>query len=222
MLTAKIAEIFKSYQGEGLWQNKEQIFIRFFGCNLDCSYCDTELSFYQVMTPEQVLAKVDNLGKFHSISLTGGEPLLQKDFLAKLCFRLREKGKIIYLETNGTLPQNLKKVIDAIDLVAVDLKLPSSTGQQSYWPKHKDFIQIAQKTNSFAKAVVAKSTTLADLNKAIEIIKKTKPDLLLVLQPENPYEEELEEKLLIFKKKCQEQAISVKIIPQAHKKTGIK
>ncbi len=222
MNTGKINEIFKSYQGEGLWQGKEQVFIRFFGCNLNCKFCDTKQSFYQLMPIAQVLERVNSFGRFHSVSLTGGEPLLQIHFLEALLPRLKKQGWALYLETNGVLYKNLAKIINYIDLISMDFKLPSSTGQFSYWRRHRNFIKVAQNTHLFAKVVIGRETLWEDLDKTIEIIKKIKPDLFLVLQPENPYESLLKEKLTVFKKRCTDGLISVKIIPQLHKKMGIK
>jgi organic radical activating enzyme len=222
MKLAKISEIFKSIQGEGIWQKKEQAFIRFFGCNLNCKFCDTKQNSYELMRVGQVVKEIDNLGSFHSLSLTGGEPLLQADFIKDLGVNLKRSGKIIYLETNGVLYQDLAKVVDSIDLISMDFKFPSSTGQLPLWDMHQKFIKVAKKTNLFAKAVIGKDTVIEDLDKAIEIIKKNKLDLLLILQPENPYEYLLEKKLSDFKKKCLDSSISVKIMSQLHKKMGIK
>ncbi|MCF7870270.1 MAG: 7-carboxy-7-deazaguanine synthase QueE [Candidatus Omnitrophica bacterium] len=222
MKLAKIGEIFKSIQGEGIWQKKVQVFVRFFGCNLNCKFCDTKQNSYELMRVDQVIKNIDSLGSFHSLSLTGGEPLLQVDFIKDLAAILKRSGKIIYLETNGVLYKSLAKIIDSVDLISMDFKFPSSTGQLPFWDMHQKFIKIAKKTNLFAKAVIGKSTTMADLDKTVEIIKKNKPDLLLILQPENPDEHLLEKKLSDFKKKCINNSISVKIMSQLHRKIGIK
>lgn len=222
MLAAKITEIFKSYQGEGLWQFKRQVFIRFSGCNLNCRFCDTKTNAYRSMSVKDVLAEVDQLDCFHSVSLTGGEPLAQIEFLAELCRKLKASGRITYLETNGTLPDSLKKVINSIDMVAVDFKLPSTTGCRPFWEEHRDFIKIALETKVFLKAVIGEKTILSDLRKAIKIIKSVSPELFLVLQPENPYENKITLKLENFRKECQANSIAAAIISQAHKRLGIK
>jgi 7-carboxy-7-deazaguanine synthase len=222
MKLAKISEIFKSIQGEGIWQKKAQIFVRFFGCNLNCRFCDTKQNSYKLMRVDQVIKSIDNFGSFHSVSLTGGEPLLQVDFIKDLTVVLKRLKKIVYLETNGVLHENLAKIIDLVDLISMDFKLPSSTGETPFWGRHQKFIKVAKNSNLFAKAVIGKDSAMADLDKVIEIIKKNKPDLLLVLQPEHPYESLLEKKLNDFKKKCIDSSISVKIMSQLHKKIGIK
>ncbi len=222
MDTAKISEIFKSYQGEGLWQGKEQAFVRFFGCNLACQFCDTRPTSYKVMNLDQALNVLSGLGKFHSVAITGGEPLLQVDFLKSFCSKLKEKKKIIFLETNGVLYQNLKEIISWVDMISLDFKLPSSTGLRLYWSQHEKFIQIAQKTNLFVKIVIGRNLIFKDLDKAIELIKGVNFGLTLVLQPENPYEKEIEGKLLQARERCLRQSICATIIPQLHKKMGIK
>ncbi|MFO8052447.1 MAG: 7-carboxy-7-deazaguanine synthase QueE [Candidatus Omnitrophota bacterium] len=222
MKVARISEIFKSIQGEGIWQEKVQAFVRFFGCNLNCKFCDTKQNSYKLMRADQAMKGIDRLGGFHSVSLTGGEPLLQVDFIEDLTAILKRSGKSVYLETNGVLYENLAKIVDSVDLISMDLKLPSSTGQLPLWDLHRKFIKVAKKTNLFAKAVIGKDTTMADLDKAIEVIKENKSDLLLILQPENPYERLLERKLSDFKKRCIDSSVSVKIISQLHKKIGIK
>ena len=89
-MDAPIIEIFSSIQGEGLLIGERQIFVRFAGCNLDCSYCDTKNSqsanVGTMMSVNQVLDEIkklrtDDLG---SISYTGGEPMLHADFIAEL------------------------------------------------------------------------------------------------------------------------------------------
>ena len=82
-----INEIFSSIQGEGILIGRRQIFVRFSGCNLDCNYCDTSKSRNPILgdliTKEELINKINNLitPDFHSISLTGGEPLLHSDFI---------------------------------------------------------------------------------------------------------------------------------------------
>ena len=81
---AQIAEIFKSIQGEGIYAGRKQVFIRFYGCNLGCRYCDTQPLTFTEMDLEEVLSTISVFKNYHSISLTGGEPLQQIDFLQVL------------------------------------------------------------------------------------------------------------------------------------------
>ena len=82
---AKIYEVFNSIQGEGLYVGERQIFIRFAGCNLSCQYCDTPQKESGCVELEQLIGQVKELNKpkgaVDAICLTGGEPLLQVDFI---------------------------------------------------------------------------------------------------------------------------------------------
>ena len=67
----------------------------------------------------------------------------RKIFLKDFCHALHREGKKIYLDTNGTLPDALAEIIKDIDIIAMDIKLPSSTQQQAFWAEHKEFLKIA-------------------------------------------------------------------------------
>jgi len=221
-MKAKICDVFKSIQGEGLYQGASQVFVRFFGCNLECSFCDTKPERYAEWDIAKLLDEIDTYSDYHSISLTGGEPLLQIEFLKVLVERLKEKAKIIYLETNGTLPKSLSEIIDYINIVAMDFKLPSSTALKDYWLKHRKFLKIAQGKDLFVKAVIGKKTRIEDVRIATAIIKEVKKDIPFILQPQNPFEDVLEEKIKYFEKVCKDSGMRVEIIPQLHKKLKIK
>jgi len=143
---ADIAEIFSSIQGEGILVGRRQIFVRFFPCNLLCAYCDTPArkadanlcriektpgrkDFFTVpsrVSAESLSSLIDSFegfsGLHHSISLTGGEPLIKKNVL-DLIQMLREIDQLeeISLTTNGfklkTMAPFLKKAgIDRINI----------------------------------------------------------------------------------------------------------
>ncbi|MGI6447790.1 MAG: 7-carboxy-7-deazaguanine synthase QueE [Methanobrevibacter boviskoreani] len=126
MLEAPIVEIFSSIQGEGLLVGRRQIFVRFAGCNLDCNYCDTEDSKSvkngELKSVDYVVDRINNLKTedLHSISFTGGEPLLYADFIREVIDRIDTPS---FLETNGTFPNEIKK-LDNLDYVSLDIKLP--------------------------------------------------------------------------------------------------
>lgn len=221
-MKAKVAEVFKSIQGEGLYQGFEQVFIRFFGCNMKCRFCDTKLNDYHEETVLDLLKKINSYQGYHSVVLTGGEPLIPINFLKKFCQLLKEEDKIIYLETNGTLYQNLKEIINWIDIIAMDFKLPSSTELSSFWEEHTEFLKIAKNVNIFIKVIISPATKVEDIYKTVEIIKNTKRALSLVLQPENPFEIKVEGKINNFKQSCEKEGINVKVIPQLHKSWGLK
>lgn len=125
---APVIEIFSSIQGEGILVGRRQIFIRFAGCNLDCNYCDTSssknINAGNLMSIEDVLNKINELATpdLHSISFTGGEPLLHAEFISKVIANFDKLGYKSFLETNGTLPNQLK-FLKNIDYVSLDIKL---------------------------------------------------------------------------------------------------
>jgi len=220
-LEGKIAEIFKSIQGEGLYQGIDQVFVRFFGCNLGCSFCDTKLVSYEKKTIPELLDEIGSFGSYHSLSLTGGEPLLQVDFLKDLLKLVKQRKQKVYLETNGTLPENLEEVINYTDIIAMDFKLPSSTGLESFWDKHQEFLGIAKEKKTFVKAIIGTSTRVEDIYKTIEIIKSVAKETVLVLQPQNPFEIMVKAKLDDFEQLCREEGLEVKVISQMHKRLGL-
>ena len=223
-MKGRIAEVFESVQGEGLYLGERQVFVRFFGCNLYCKYCDTKLDRFIEYEPQDLFAEIQLYQNgFHSISFTGGEPLLQNDFLKEVLKLTSKEGYKNYLETNGTLAGELADVIDYLDIVAMDLKLPSSTGMGGLWVLHRKFLKIAAKKEVFIKTIICQSTQEEDLREALALIKEVHSLAILVLQP-NSYENHgaLKEKLENFKDICTKEGATACIIPQMHKIAGIK
>jgi 7-carboxy-7-deazaguanine synthase len=121
----KIAEIFTSIQGEGLTSGYPTVFVRLAGCNLRCTYCDTQYAqdcSGAEMTPVQVASEVLRTGVIH-VCITGGEPLLQQEELLVLLPMLRDNGLEITIETNGTV--GFQQVLEYAT-VCMDVKCPSS------------------------------------------------------------------------------------------------
>ena len=93
----KVNEIFTSVIGEGRWAGTPAAFVRFYGCNLECEYCDTPQATYFELTVDEVVKAVKRTVQ-HRVVLTGGEPLVHDlEPLTKALFPL-----LIHLETNGT------------------------------------------------------------------------------------------------------------------------
>lgn len=223
-MKARIAEIFDSIQGEGKYTGKEQIFIRFYGCNLNlCKFCDTPLTSFEEYEPK-VLLDYLRLNSFdiRSISLTGGEPLVQDKFLKEFLPIAKQEGFETYLETNGTLPEALRDVIDYVDIIAMDFKLPSSTGLKGFWQEHGEFIKIATQKDVFVKAIICKSTDINDLKKAISLLSDFK-NIPFILQPNFfEFDRFLMNKIDEFKDYSLRFLPVVKVVPQLHRLVGIK
>lgn len=236
-MTAKISELFVSYQGEGPFMGSRQIFVRFYGCNLSCQYCDTVQESYRSFTKEALLGKVLDLGEdYNELVFTGGEPLMHADFLKGFITLFRQTSKKkIYLETNGTLPSEMSKVKDMVDIVAMDIKLPSSTGSdQDVWSVHEDFIKKCERKHLILKAVVSDSTLMEDIKRMGALIKNSTGTgsilfngLTVVLQRISegtgisvPPDEEI---LFFFKEYLRkETGLNVLVMGQMHKFMGIK
>ena len=212
-----IKEIFESIQGEGPYIGVNQLFIRFSSCNLNCAYCDTDFKTeLKEYTIEKLIYEINKYENIHSVSLTGGEPLIETDFLSVL---LKKVNKKIYLETNGTLYENLEKIIDYIDIVSMDIKLPSTTKLKPYWEEHDKFIEIAKEKEKelFFKVVFDTNITEDEINKTVSLAKKY--NVLIVLQPKmdgeylNLTSEFINDTYYRFLNKYQ----NIRLIPQIHK-----
>lgn len=118
-----VNEIFLSIQGESVSSGFPTIFIRFTGCNLRCSYCDTTYAYEDgvEMSPIKVFEKVKEL-HYKRVCITGGEPLLQKD-LQELLVLL--KTYTVTIETNGSISVEGMTLVEGQSYV-MDMKTPSS------------------------------------------------------------------------------------------------
>jgi 7-carboxy-7-deazaguanine synthase len=122
----QITEVYKSLQGESTYAGLPCVFVRLTGCNLRCSWCDTEYSFYggKKMTPEQVLAEIERLSTAGGlVEITGGEPMLQERELVPFMQRLLDSGYKVLLETSGERPLD---TVPAAVVKIVDVKCPGS------------------------------------------------------------------------------------------------
>jgi organic radical activating enzyme len=223
-MKGKISEVFASLQGEGVFFGEKQIFVRFYGCNLNCRYCDTKLDYFSEYEPQELFEEFKLYhDQYHSISFTGGEPLLQKDFLKVVLIMTKNFGYWNYLETNGTLPEALKEVISYLDIVAMDIKLPSSTGTKSFWEEHREFLRVASTKDVFVKSVICSTTKDEELLQAINLLKDVDRSTVLVLQP-NSLENNamLTDKLRLYQDICLKERLTCCVIPQLHRVAGIR
>lgn len=159
----KISEIFLSIEGEGIRTGAPAVFIRLFGCNLRCSYCDSmyavEGNDFQEMSPEEVFQKVKSFNT-QFVTLTGGEPLIHKD-VEVLLKMLDDYGLEVNIETNGTQPKpsGFRNIFCTMDWKSI------SSGMQ---PKMKMENMMTLGEKDVLKFVVGTEEDLLDATWVIE------------------------------------------------------
>ncbi len=250
-----LSEIYLSLQGEGIWVGMPMVFVRTTGCHRRCKYCDTEFALvaerqariwlgWRKGEPDLV---VDNpvyigdvvnwvqraAGQFSLwVSFTGGEPLLQADFLAMLGESLKRLGFKILLETEGGLPKRLLKVLPFLDAIAADIKLPSTTGENLDWNHCERFWEIVASSGiqACAKIVVTADIDEGEFNQAVDLLANLQRNFInerwlcpiaLILQPVTPArlvtEPPPKNLLLRLASLAQRKLHDVRIVPQVHK-----
>lgn len=236
-MEAPITEIFCSVQGEGPYVGNRQVFLRFAGCNLNCSYCDTDVQISEAcryeedpgsgifqyirnpLNPDQVAELVDPFMNVHSLSLTGGEPLLYADFITEL-----DVGLPLYLESNMTLPDMARKVMDCVSFVSGDVKLTDEfQGEklESHIERTIETFRILRKTENrdcFCKIVMTR-----DVNPALVLdVAASISNYIscIVLQPVTQYELRPDVRTLLELQNELLGDIDTLIIPQTHRMWG--
>lgn len=133
----EVQEIFPTLQGEGPYTGWPAVFIRLGGCNLACSFCDTEFESFSEKATADIITRVDQFARVGGrkvcdlVVITGGEPMRQP--IEKLCDALLEADYLVQIETNGTLFRDLPYGVDIICS-------PKPTKGQ-YYPLHEDMLE---------------------------------------------------------------------------------
>ena len=230
-MKAPVIEIFSSFQGEGLYIGQRQIFVRFAGCNLDCSYCDTNDSKSKgsgkLMTPEEVLDEISKIktDDCDVISFTGGEPSLYPDFINEVSSKTDMK---VLLETNGTLPDNIASIYK-LDIVSMDIKLPEHFKDEYNEKILDDEIKslnllIENFIPVYCKIVILPTTDRITIEKVIEKLKDRIADrnFKIILQPSSPIEDWKSNNSKLFElSEIVGKDFDVSVIPQMHKMLNI-
>lgn len=248
-----LSELYLSLQGEGLWVGIPMVFVRTTGCHRRCKYCDTEYALvaerkarlwlrWRTGDPDlvvdnpiplsQVVAWVTQAadGLTDWVTFTGGEPLLQADFLAMLAKALKEQGFRILLETEGGLPEALRKVLPFVDAIAADIKLPSTTGEPLNWQATETFLSLLAQSGkeACAKIVITPDIDEGEFLLAVTMLaqlssqhRKAFSPIPLILQPVTPARFVTEPPslalLLRLLASARSQLPDVRIVPQVHK-----
>lgn len=240
-------EVFSGIQGEGLMIGYRQVFIRLNGCNLDCQYCDTPESkqisdrcrierhagsrvFDYTSNPVDyrlISSSVSNLCEevslHHSVSITGGEPLCQPEFVAHLAADLKSKGMRVMLETNGTLSDELDGILPYLDVVSMDIKLRSASGAPDLLQQHIAFLKAVKSVFIYIKVVVSSTTSQDEISNAAQLSASVNPKIPFVIQPvTSAIADNLAkpDSVLRLQAECSRYMSDVRVIPQCHKIIG--
>jgi organic radical activating enzyme len=246
MKNAHVEEIFSSMQGEGLWVGQRHIFVRFMGCDIRCRYCDTPEAVQreddegtpgfcrvQRSTDSAGYERVPNplsasqLTEFctrlivrgpscPTLSLTGGEPLLQHQFLAEWLPHVRSDFRI-YLETSGIHYRAMEDLRDLVDVVSMDFKLPSATGLGPFWDEHSKFLAALRGKSVFVKAVTTRDTLHDDILTSANIIAGIDGSIPLIIQPASGRFAPDPVTLVKLQNAALRILQDVRVIPQVHK-----
>jgi 7-carboxy-7-deazaguanine synthase len=169
----QITEIYKSIQGESTHAGLPCVFVRVTGCNLRCSWCDSEYSFYggHKMTVEQVCGEVEQLSASGGlVEITGGEPMLQEREVIPLMQDLLDSGYKVLLETSGERP--LERVPPGV-IKIVDVKCPNSGEPDTFHLENLETLQahdeikfvLSDRTDyEFAREFVSRHNLAARVN----------------------------------------------------------
>lgn len=254
-----LSEMFCSIQGEGPFVGERQVFVRTAGCAEACSWCDTVYS--KVRTPrfvihdddtrekrsidnpvplERAVAEVREFVARHrpvdTVSLTGGEPLEQAEFTRGLARELHDAGLRVYLETNGVHAGPLASILPYVDVIAMDVKLPSAVGAEK-WDEHRAFLGEVAGTafdpargdrgkSFFVKIVMDDRSGLDEIGAAAGLIAALHRSIPLVLQAESgtlfaradrARSRRLMERMGAAQRLAGESLDNVRIMPQLHK-----
>ena len=159
-----------------------------------------------------------------AIAVTGGEPLTQSEFLADF-LRAGRFAVPVLLETNGVLPQRLPDVLPFVDIVSMDIKPPSNTGEGAFWDEHAAFLTLCRDKATYVKLLVDEATSDQDIQRAAKIVGSTRPAVPTFMQPivgESGAPAVSAERLTHLYRIARQQLDELRVLPQTHKLLGIR
>lgn len=167
---------------------------------------------------------VEKWAPIDAVALTGGEPLTQSEFLAGFLREARLPVPVL-LETNGVLPQRLRDLLPLVDIISMDIKLPSNTGEGSFWKEHAEFLKLSSGREVYVKVLVDQATTVADVERAAALLAPLQREVPVFLQPITDAEHRPvidAERLTALFLATRAQVSTVRVLPQTHKLMGIR
>jgi len=239
-----IHEVFNSIQGEGIYAGSRQVFVRFQGCGLRCNYCDSadartrspqcrvekspmSRDFRVVENPLDInILKgiIEDLwcpSAMH-VSLTGGEPLLQSDFILELSDIVSHP---LYLETNSAHPEMARALKDIIDVASCDIKLPEHEACEDYEGLLADELETVGVfcdcgAETFVKLILLPGTAAESIRRPVEGIADISRHIPLVLQPAAGKRRISDRALAEMQDLASGLLRDVRVIPQMHQAMG--
>lgn len=185
----RIAEVYRSVQGEGFLTGVPSVFVRASGCNLRCWFCDTPYASWRPegrdMSTDEIVAQVEEWDTQHVV-VTGGEPMLFAE-LIPLCDRLRAIGRHVTIETAGTLDLPV-----SCDLMSISPKFASSAPSaetEPHWhrrhqrERHRPDVirQLVSRFDYQVKFVVDTRDDLSELEAYLDEIPEIARDRVLLM-----------------------------------------
>lgn len=262
---APVMEVFASFQGEGLYVGQPQVFLRLAGCPLRCRWCDTPGSWEtrmdgqaridapegtsregRVASPFQAALWVAGVepGEPRTVSVTGGEPLMWPEFIRGL--RSMIAPRRIHLETAGAHPEALARVLDRIDHVSLDLKLPADMGApvelqsrdgepesidepapvtpEDWRMARRRCLDLLQDRDACAKVVVTADREPRDYDELFEDVARRAASLPVFIAPVTPMggcEAPTLDHLVEVVEHARELELDIRVLPQVHRAMGI-
>ena len=206
-----VQSIFATFQGEGPFVGYPSVFIRLGGCNLACTFCDTEFESFKEIKLNDILEQVEMLAKSKDsgqrirnlVVITGGEPFRQP--IALLCDSLLNRGFEVQIETNGTLYRPVHKSVHIICS-------PKNTGN-GYGQIREDLLERI----TALKFIISASINLYD---HIAEVGQSKFDIPIYLQPMDEYDQDKNLQNMKHTVKLADK-IGARICVQMHKYLGI-
>lgn len=212
----KVAEIYKSIQGEGLLTGVPSVFIRASGCNLRCWFCDTPYASWQPegqdYAVDEIIAEVEEWDVKHVV-ITGGEPMLFAEMIP-LCRELKRRGRHITIETAGTL-----YLPAACDLMSISPKLSSSgpdPERHAHWARRHErqrlqrevLMRLMAEYDYQLKFVVDRVDDVAEVDAMIATLAGVTADRVL-LMPQGRTMEEMASRSLWLAELCHERGWAI-------------